>query len=56
MNSPSLGKKMVKTKKENTFDSILCCIHISIIYKKNFFVINTSYGEYDDPFKVNFGL
>ncbi len=34
MNSPSLGGKVVETKRENTFDSILCCIHISIMYTK----------------------
>jgi hypothetical protein len=34
MNSPSLGEKVVETKRENMFDSILCCIHISIMYTK----------------------
>jgi hypothetical protein len=36
MKSISLGKKIVETKREYTFDSVLCCIHIYIICKQIF--------------------
>ncbi len=48
MNSPSLGEEMVETKRENTFDPILCCIHISIIYTHKLFSLNTSCVAFDE--------
>ncbi len=48
MNSPSLGEKMVETKRENTFVSILCCIHILITYTQICLAINTSCDPFDE--------
>jgi hypothetical protein len=49
MNSPSLGENMVETKRENTFDPILCCIHISIIYTQIFgYRYNVLHGAFDE--------
>jgi hypothetical protein len=47
MNSISLGKIIVETKRENTFDSIYVAF-INTLYVNNFLVKHTFCGVFDE--------